>query len=217
MADTYFTTPDNNTEVTNSKCSGEGNSTAKPPISTCPPRRRSCPCNCDLVTTFLRDPVDDEEVLTVEERTEQIVSELTVDKKNTTLSRMRYMSARDNRTSAVGIGAVAALIIFSIIGVIVLIDLTRMIHDIKNGLGGLLTMLGLHGLHSAMKLQRVPDNTTHDSPVIASATSTAVSSLSETPLTITECPDYMDFVSDEIFGMNMDIGGHVPPASTSLS
>ena len=207
MIETYFTAPDNNTEVTDTKCSGGGNGTAEqPPTTTCPPRR-PCPCNCDLVSPFLRDPATEEDALTVEERTEQIVSALRVNKKNTTLSRMRYTSASDNRTSAVGIGAVAALIIFSIIGVIVLIDLSRMTHDIKNGVRGLMIALGLQGIHSASTLQTSQVKATRDSLAKTSTTekSTALSSISETPLTITETG------WDDMSGIN------VPPASTSLS
>ena len=68
----------------------------------------------------------------MEEKIEKLVLELTVDKKNTTINRRKYTSATDNRRSAVGIGAVAGAIIFSVLGVVVLIDMSRIFHDLKH-------------------------------------------------------------------------------------
>ena len=68
----------------------------------------------------------------MEEKIEKLVLELTVDKKNTTINRRKYTSATDNRRSAVGIGAVAGAIIFSVLGVVVLIDMSRIFHDLQH-------------------------------------------------------------------------------------
>ena len=89
-------------------------------------------CCCDTLSSFLREPPPDEVNLTVEEKIEKLVLELTVDKKNTTINRRKYTSATDNRRSAVGIGAVAGAIIFSVLGVVVLIDMSRIFHDLQH-------------------------------------------------------------------------------------
>ena len=169
------------------------------------------------MSPFLHERADDEVVLTVEERIEQIVSELTVDKKNTSLNRMKYMSASDNRRSSVGIGAMAALIIFSVFGVIVLIDLSRIFHDIKHAFRGLFSVLGLHGLQSALKLQTAPNKTTRDASETASATSTALSNLSVSSLLYTETSGNMDSALSQIFEIDNSVGDNIPPVSTSLA
>ena len=138
--DQYFALPDMNNTVTDVRCLPQR--TASPPTHTT--SRTSLPpgyCCCDTLSSFLREPPPDEVNLTVEEKIEKLVLELTVDKKNTTINRRKYTSATDNRRSAVGIGAVAGAIIFSVLGVVVLIDMSRIFHDLQHILRAILKAL----------------------------------------------------------------------------
>jgi len=70
--------------------------------------------------------------LTVQERIERLISDLKVDTKNTTLSRMKKISAPDHRPSAKTIGAVGVVALVMVFGGIIVLDLERLRTDVSN-------------------------------------------------------------------------------------
>ncbi|XP_053407919.1 uncharacterized protein LOC123547651 [Mercenaria mercenaria] len=92
----------------------------------------NCSCLCEKLWTFLSAAPPEVVNLTVEEKVDIIVQELTVDKKNTTLNQRKYVSVMDYRTSSMSLGIVAGVIILSVIGVIIIIDLSTIWTEISN-------------------------------------------------------------------------------------
>ena len=160
--------------MTDTKCSPHGTTTRTPPpqVSTA----SNGLCCCDALSSFLREPPPEEANLTVEEKIEKMVTELTVDKKNTTLNRMKYTSATDNRKSAVGIGAVAGAIIFSVLGVVVLIDLSRLFHEIQRFFRAMFWTLKSHFSNSKTPVESLGTHTANAglSNVSSSVVSTSI-------------------------------------------
>ncbi|XP_052770504.1 uncharacterized protein LOC128210288 isoform X1 [Mya arenaria] len=92
---------------------------------------KTCTCLCQQLWTFLALPPPEEENLTVEEKVEQIVQALTIERKNTTVAQRKKISVMDTRVSSMGIGAIAGGVIFSVFGIIVLIDLSKIRHELR--------------------------------------------------------------------------------------
>lgn len=153
---------------------------------------------------FLQAPTTEEVKLTIEEKIEKIISELTVDRKNTTLNRMKYISATDNRPSSVGLGAVAGGIIFSVFGVIVLMDLSRLFHDIQRFIRKLLSFLQLKKVHNT------------DASAASETTSTIFSDSTVSSLVYSDTGVNYDNRTSGIFELNSFVCENIPPAATSL-
>lgn len=135
-----------------------------------------CTCLCDKLWTYLATPPPDMANLTIEQKVEIIVHELTVDKKNTTVSLRKYVSVMDYRPSAVGIGIVASAIILSVIVVIVIIDLSTIWHEI------------LYVLHKVFVLLKLT-NTRHKHPIAELVENTSEIHVSITTGDVLTTPD----------------------------
>ena len=71
----------------------------------------------------------------IERIVQQLVKELSVDRKNTSSYRRRLISAKDDRPSAQGIGYIGVIILVSVIGSIVVMDLGTLKQDFIRMLG----------------------------------------------------------------------------------
>lgn len=92
---------------------------------------KGCICLCEKLWTFLATPAPEVVNLTIEEKAEIIVKELTIEKKNTTINLRKYVSVMDYRPTSVGIGIVAGTIILFVLAIVVIIDLSSTWHVIE--------------------------------------------------------------------------------------
>lgn len=113
----------------------------------------NCECLCEKLWTFLPVPLPTTVNLTVEEKIEIIVNELSVDKKNTSSNHRKYVSVMDYRSTSMGIGIIASVILAVIIGIIVLIDISSVYGEIRPYL-----LLILHNIRSGNRFDHVEKN-----------------------------------------------------------
>ena len=189
--------------MSDNKCSPQNSTTTTPSITHDP---NVCRCSCERLSDILREPPPEEANLTMEEKVEKIIAELTVDVKNTTANKRKYISATDRRPSSAGIGAVAGAIIFSVFGVIVLIDLSRIFHEIHQLLQTLLVTLKLHHIVPKDSVTSLDTTSTKSTVVSNSSTSSSVNDC----VTETENP------INGVFEMPDSVSENVPPMATSL-
>jgi hypothetical protein len=102
---------------------------------------KPCECLCEKLWTFLPNPLPETVNLTIEEKIEIIVNELSLDKKNTSSSLRKYVSVMDYRPSSIGIGIVAGAIIMAVIGIIIIMDLSTIWSQIHSFFLSLFQML----------------------------------------------------------------------------
>ena len=89
-----------------------------------------CLCPCNTINSELRFYTEEE----IQQKIAELVHEISIDKKNTALSKRKLISASDNRTSAAAVGSFGVIVLSLLLLGVVALDARRLacvVHCIK--------------------------------------------------------------------------------------